>query len=229
MRELVQYKHCGCYSIITMDDGKANVVSSTMTEQLNSALDRAQNDENVVIVTGRVNFFSGGFDLKAFDQPEIAMEMFKKGAETVERLLSFPQPVVIACNGHAIAMGAFLVLSGDTRIGVHGNGKICVNEVEIGLTLPHFAVETCRQRLAPAHFNRALITAAPYNHKQAQEAGFLDVVAAESELMSAAIAEAERLAKLDRKSFVATKLRVREVAMEAVAMGINLDKSNWQQ
>ena len=229
MKNLVSYENCGCYSTITLDDGKVNVVSVDMSQQINEALDRAQDDENVVVLTGRGNVLSAGFDTKAFTQPDVAAEMFKRGAELAERLLSFPLPVVVACNGHAIAMGAFLLLAGDTRIGVRGDGKICTNEVAIGLTVPNFAIEICRQRLAPAHFNRALITAAPYSQEQAVNAGFLDEIVDKDQLMMAAVSEAERLAQLDRKSFVASKLRVREVAIEALNHGINQDAARWKQ
>ena len=50
-----------------------------------------------------------------------------------ERLLAFPTPVVIACPGHAIAMGLFLLLSGDLRIGAEGRFKLVANEVAIGM------------------------------------------------------------------------------------------------
>lgn len=89
--------------------------------------------------------------------------------------MPFPQPVVVACSGHAIAMGAFLLLSADHRVGVTGSShKITANEVAIGLTMPRAAVEICRQRLAPAHFQRALNLAEPYTPDSAVEAGFLD-------------------------------------------------------
>ena len=85
--------------------------------------------------------------------------MLRAGFELAERMLSFPMPVVIACTGHAVAMGVFLVLSGDYRIGVAGRYKITANEVAIGLTLPRAAIEICRQRLTPAHFSRATVLA----------------------------------------------------------------------
>ena len=63
------------------------------------------------------------------------------------RLLAFPPPVVTAVSGHDVAMGAFLVLSTDHRIGVQGAGhRIVANEVAIGLPLPRTATEVLRQR-----------------------------------------------------------------------------------
>ena len=65
-------------------------------------------------------------------------------------MLAFPTPVLVACPGHAVAMGVFLLLSGDYRVGAGGPYKLAANEVAIGITMPLAAVEICRQRLAPA-------------------------------------------------------------------------------
>ena len=70
--------------------------------------------------------------------------------------MAFPTPVVVACTGHSVAMGVFLLLSGDYRVGPTGPYKFTANEVAIGLTMPLAAVEICRQRLAPAQLNRAV-------------------------------------------------------------------------
>jgi len=57
--------------------------------------------------------------------------------------------VIIGCTGHAVAMGAFLLLCGDYRVGVDGPFRIVANEVAIGMTMPFTAIEFCRQRLTP--------------------------------------------------------------------------------
>jgi enoyl-CoA hydratase len=98
-------------SVITMDDGKANAISLAMQEALNAALDEAERANVPVVLTGRSGILSAGFDLKtlmASGQP--AVNMLNGGLELAIRLLSFPTPVTIACGGHAIAMGVFLML-----------------------------------------------------------------------------------------------------------------------
>ena len=42
-------------------------------------------------------------------------EFRAKASELALRLLQFPLPVVAACNGHALPMGAFLLMSSDIR------------------------------------------------------------------------------------------------------------------
>jgi enoyl-CoA hydratase len=230
MRELVAYERHDTVTTLIMDDGAMNLLSVTMLESLNAALDRAEADGTVVLLAGREGVFSAGFDLAVFKRAkDEQFRMMRAGARITERLLAFPAPVVIACAGHAIAMGAFLLLSADIRLGVlEGPFKISVNEVAIGLTVPRFATEVCRQRLTPAHFNRAVITAASYDPQTAQEAGFLDVLVPQMDLMGTARSTAAELAKLDRQSHIATKLRAREGALSALRTAIEIDVQDWQ-
>jgi enoyl-CoA hydratase len=231
MTNLVRYESDGSVAVIALDDGKANVMSVAMLEQINAALDRAQAEGAVVVLTGRPGMFSGGFDLAVFKQDSAAQfAMLKAGAEIVERLLSFPAPVVGACSGHTIAMGVFLLLACDVRVGVaEVQTKICMNEVQIGLTVPRFAIEVSRQRLTPSHFNRAAITAELYNPQQALEAGFLDYIVPGAVLMSVARDKAAVLSKLDRKAHVATKLRARAPAINAMRSAVDADIADWSR
>ena len=94
-----------------MDDGKVNVMSSAMQAELHAALDRAEADGAVVVLTGRPGVFSAGFDLTVLRAGgDEAPAMVRGGFELAYRVLSFPLPVVVACTGHAIAMGTFLLL-----------------------------------------------------------------------------------------------------------------------
>lgn len=209
-----------------MDDGKANALSLDMLTQLGLALDRAASDRAVVVLTGREGTFSGGFDLRTLGAGgATAVSMLKAGFELAERLLAFPMPVVVACNGNAVAMAAFLLLSGDYRIGASGPHKITANEVAIGLTMPHAAVEICRQRLTPSHFNRSVILAEVYSPDDAVTAGFLDQVVPAPELAEAARNTAVRLYRLNMNAHTATKLRTRHQALTAIRRGIEADQA----
>jgi enoyl-CoA hydratase len=115
------------------------------------------------------------------------------------------------------------VLSGDYRIGADGPFKIVANEVAIGLTMPYAAIEICRQRLAPAHFHRAVITSELYTPERAVAAGFLDEVVAAADVECAARDAATRLAGLKMEAHTATKLRTRAESLTALRRAIELD------
>ncbi len=157
-----------------------------------------------------------------------AVKMLTGGFELAERLLSFPKPVVIACTGHALAMGVFLVLCGDYCIGADGAYKIGANEVAIGLTMPRAAIEICRNRLAPAHFNRAMMTSEIYKPAEAIAAGFLDSVVAATGLKEEAQSTAANFAKLNMPAHRGTKMLVREQMLKNLRAAIEADNASFR-
>ena len=213
---------------VTMDDGKVNALSPALQAELHAALDRAQADGAVVVVAGRDGVFSAGFDLDTLNAggPE-AIAMVEGGFELAARLLAFPAPVVMACTGHAVAMGVFLLLSGDYRVGASGPYRLQANEVAIGLTLPHAAVEVLRQRLTAAAFGRAAILAEAFGPEEGAAAGFLDRVVPPVRVLAEARAQAEMFTLLDRNAHVGTKLRARRPALDALRRAIEADKAEF--
>lgn len=229
MGSLVSYELSDGVATITMDDGKANALSLAMLAEINEALDQTIADDAVVVLTGRPGIFCGGFDLRVLRAGgDDAAQMLEDGFELALRLLEFPSPVLIACNGHAVAMGAFLLLSVDYRVGVDGPYKLVANEVAIGMTMPWAAIEICRQRLSPAHFSRVVNLAETFSPRDGVAAGFLDRVVEEAELFSCAALLASEFAGLDRVAHESTKLRSRELALAAIQEGLEIDQTDFR-
>jgi len=221
MTVLVECKHQDKYTLIQMDDGKANALGFEMLAPLESALDQAEEAGKVVILCGRPGKFSAGFDLSVMGSGgDDVLALLRSGANLSRRLLAFPAPVILAVSGHAIAMGGLLTLSADYRIGIHGTYKIGLNEVAIGMTLPYFGIELARERLAATHLASAVTLAKLYDSVAAVEAGFLDEVVSEEDLMAQAIATAEAFAALDKAAFKNTKARTREALLDRLAKAI---------
>ncbi|OOK65728.1 enoyl-CoA hydratase, EchA3 [Mycobacterium kansasii] len=153
----VTYTHDETIAVIRMDDGKVNVIGPDMQRALNEAIDQADRDNvGALVIAGNHRVFSGGFDLKVLTSGEVqpAIDMLRGGFELAYRLLSYPKPVVMACTGHAIAMGAFLLTSGDHRVAAHAY-NIQANEVAIGMTIPYAALEIMKLRLTPSAYQQA--------------------------------------------------------------------------
>jgi enoyl-CoA hydratase len=130
--------------------------------------------------------------------------------------------VVVACPGHAIAMGLFLLMSGDLAIGAEGPFKLVAIEVAIGMTLPMAAVEVCRNQLTPAGFQRATILAETFAPgPDALAVGILDRVVPADDLAAEARATADTFAELDVAAHAATKLRTRGEALAALRAAID--------
>jgi enoyl-CoA hydratase len=224
----IGYQLEGMVAALRFDDGKANALSPVAIDGLNAALDRAEKEAGAVLLTGRPGRFSAGFDLSTMRAgPDAARNMVSAGAELLLRLYESPLPIVTACSGHALAMGAVLLLGSDLRIGAAGDFKIGLNEVSIHMTLPVFAVEIARDRLSRRHFQRAVIQAEIYGPDGAVDAGYLDRVVPGERLAEEARTEAERLAGLPRRAFSETKQRVRSASVERIRRSLAEDMENW--
>ncbi len=210
---------------ITLNNGKVNALSSELIKDLNQALDQAEADRAVVILTGQKGILSGGYDLKTMrSSAENATNLVAQGSTLTRRMLAHPQPIIVACPGHAVAKGAFLLLACDYRIGVDGAFSIGLNEVKIGMTMHHVGIALARNRLTPRAFERAVINAEMFNPQTAITVGFLDELVAAEELLPRAEAVAKQLQTIDMHAHAATKRKVRKDLLDTLDAAIELDK-----
>lgn len=218
MTDRITFEREGDVAVISLDDGKVNAMGFEMLEAINLALDRAEAETSAVALFGREGILSGGFDLKVInggDEGELR-RMVNLGVRTLMRLYGFPLPLVAGATGHAIALGAFILLASDYRIGIEGDFKLGLNETAIGLTLPAFGIELAQARLSPRHLSQAAIGARLYLPAEAIEAGFLDEVVEPGRIREAVVARAQAMAALDANAFNATKQAFRGPAIGRV-------------
>ncbi|MDA2892031.1 crotonase/enoyl-CoA hydratase family protein [Mycolicibacterium sp. BiH015] len=224
MTSTVSYELADSVATITLDDGKVNVLGPAMQAAINEALDRAEADKaKAVVLAGNARVFSGGFDLAVFQSGDAAaaLGMLAGGFKLSLRTLTFPVPVIVAATGPAIAMGSFLLLSTDHRVG-QPKTRCQAIEVAIGMTIPISALEIMRARLTPAAFERGAALAATFAGDEAVAGGWLDeIVEADQVLARAQQVAAEAAATLNAGAHLATKLKARKGALDAIQAGID--------
>jgi enoyl-CoA hydratase len=227
MSELISYTFEDGVATLTLCNGKVNAISPDVIAAFNAALDRAEQDRAVVVITGQPGILSGGYDLKVMTSgPQNAVALVAAGSTLARRMLAHPYPVIVACPGHAVAKGAFILLSADYRIGVEGPFNIGLNEVQIGMTMHHVGIELARDRLRKSAFHRSVINGEMFNPQGALDAGFLDKVVPVEQLQDAARAAALQLKKINMTAHRNTKLKVRKALLETLDAAIELDKQH---
>ncbi len=215
--------------VARLDDGGPNVIGFAAAAALGAAIDQAIEARLPLVIMGREDMFSAGFDLNVFNEGiEPFAELVMTGAELLRHMVEAPVPIVLGVTGHAVAMGALLTMAADYRIGVEGRFKIGLNEVSIGMTLPHFAVTLAESRLSKRHLIRATTMAELHRPSAACDVGYLDEVVAAEGHKAAVMAKAEALTKLDLKSFGGTKRRVRGGLAEALTEAIARDRAGFE-
>lgn len=207
---------------LTFDDGKANVVGQQFLDDINAKLDQAESEQvAAVILRGREGMFSGGFDLGEFKKgPEQGMAMVSRGFQLLVRLYSFPLPLVAACTGHGIAMGAFIIMACDSRIGMRGDYKMSLPETRIGMDLHPLLVELTLARISKQHLTSVALQSEVYNPDSAVTAGFTDEAVDAEQLSARAMEVALQLAKLPQGQYAKNKLLIRAKTLKAMSDSI---------
>ena len=209
---------------IGIDDGKRNALSPEVLRELYAALDRAEADGAVVLLTGREDVFSAGFDLNVMKRGGArALGMLRSGYALTARVLAYPHPVVVACNGHVMAMGVFLMLSADYVIGSRGDFKVSANEVALGLTMPRVAASMLEHRLTPAAYQRAVTISEFFDVETALKSGFFDELVEPVGLMDRAGKIAEDVKQLHARAHKDSKRRIRAKLIRRIRRSIPLD------
>mmetsp|Transcript_48736 Transcript_48736/g.123606 ORF Transcript_48736/g.123606 Transcript_48736/m.123606 type:complete len:250 (-) Transcript_48736:198-947(-) len=215
--------------LLQLDDGQANAFGTQMLKEASECLIVAEKDllgcHGALVIAGNQRLLSSGFDLKVMMKgPKEAQALIAAGAAFIERLALFPRPVVVAATGHAVALGALVLLTGDYRIGPSTVGgkplKVGLNETSNGMRMPDFFAEGARYTLAPQYLRECLALGLIYDADRAQVVGFLDEVVAEGKVLQAARAKAEELAAwCKHPAFIENKKLVRRPLDEVIARG----------
>ncbi|MBT8142502.1 MAG: crotonase/enoyl-CoA hydratase family protein [Gammaproteobacteria bacterium] len=208
MSELVNYAFSEGIATVTLQNGKANALSSQVFTELNAAFDQAEKDKAVVVLTSEIRMLSGGYDLKEMANGLDAIKnLVLTGSRFTQRMLNFPLPIIVAVPGHCIAKAAFITMSADYAIGVEGHFKIGLNETAIGMTMHNVGIELARYSLSKRYFRRSVLNAEIYGPIEAVEAGFLDMIVQEENLVPSVKQVAEQFTKLDLTAFGISKQR----------------------
>ena len=192
--------------MVTVDDGADNTVDIGIVNSMVSAFRAIEGHAGAVVLAGRPDYYSVGLDYETLRSGgEEASELLHGATEMILRLVEFPRPLVAACTGHSLGMGAVALLSCDVRVGSAGDYRIGMDFVSIGVQVPDLVVELARARLSPRHMTRACNTAQLYSPDEAVEAGFLDYVTTGDAVEQACEVAAELAERLDPRAFEATR------------------------
>ncbi len=203
---------------ITLDDGRANAINPPWIDSFLDTFTEAEAGAKAIVIAGREGVFSGGFDLKWMPTatPEDMVRLLNGGGEIITRVYGSERPVVAACTGHAIAMGLFLLLSCDTRIGASGEFGFGANETRNGMNLPIFASTIAQERFDPRKLTEILVQSRMFGPDDALELGALDKVVAPDQVIEEATKLARELAALPGSAYGYNKLAIRQPAIDTI-------------
>ena len=151
----------------------------------------------VVVVTGAGDAFSAGGDLSWLAEiagnQENASAVLKEAADIVFNMLAFEKPIISAINGVAVGAGLAVALMADISI-MAEEARITDGHVRIGISAGDHAVIIWPLLCGMAKAKYYLMTADFIDGKEADRIGLVSLAVPRAELMTKAMAVAEKLA-----------------------------------
>ncbi len=190
-------------------------------EEVHAALDKveAETEPHVLITTGEGKFYSNGLDLDWMSKAgaDKALENVRRVHKLLGRMLAFPCITIAALNGHAFAAGAMFSLAHDYRVMRSDRGFFCLPEVDIGMTFTPAMESLIVTRLPNVTAQEAMTTGRRYTSAEALEARIVHKSVPEAEVLPAALALAQNLAKADRKTLKGIKQSLYKETLAIIA------------
>jgi enoyl-CoA hydratase/carnithine racemase len=162
----------------------------------NAALDRVEEGGGALVTTSEGKFYSNGLDLNwLMHQPKGGPEARAFMASfhlLLARVLTFPCPTVAALNGHGFAGGFMLALAHDYRVMRRDRGFLCMNEIELGMTLTPGMNAIIKCKVPPPLWREVMLQGHRFSGEEAAALHLVDEAADEAGVLPAACAIAER-------------------------------------
>ncbi len=185
----------GHIELLTINRPEArNAINRATALALSAALDDCESDDDVwvVVLTGTDNkAFSAGMDLKAFATGEFPIT--EKGFGGITKR-NFPKPLIAAVNGSALAGGFEIMISCDMVVAAD-HAKFGIPEAQRGLIAGGGGLIRLPKRVPLTIAYEMALTADPIDAQRAYELGLVNRVVPGDQVLDAAIALAERIAK----------------------------------
>ena len=195
---------------------KLNAISSAMLRELDRRLDEAETDPHVraVVLTGAGDrAFVAGADIGEYAEAD--HDDFVRYQQESRRLFSridaFPKPVIGAVNGYALGGGFEIALCCDVLVASTA-ARFGLPEGLLGLTPGGGGTQRLTRAAGPFVAADVLLTARRLDAEDAYRLGLVSEVVEPGDLVPAAIAKAEAMAKV-------APLSSREM-LELVRMGM---------
>ena len=193
--------------------GKENAINEAFAEELKGCFEELAADAGVkaVVLSGKGNFFSFGFDIPEFLQyaRDDFVRFVTKFADLYTYIFLFPKPVIAALNGHTVAGGCMLATACDYRIMVPGKARISLNEINFGSSLFPGSVEMLHYCVGRRNVELVAYTGAMYSAKDAKGLGLVDQVVSEKDLTESAGVVAQEFAHRYGPAFESIKMLLR--------------------
>ena len=206
-------------AIITLNRPKSNALNREMITELDDMLQNISQDPLIagVVITGREPFFSAGLDLielYGYNEEE-AKSFWELFIKFTINITSFKKPLIAAINGHSPAGGCVIALACDARVMAEGKFIIGLNEVPVGIMVPHSIFKLYSFWIGSATAAKSLLEGKLFSPEEALAIGLVDELVKPESIMTAAERKVRKYMAFAPATWQQSKLNIRKEVIEA--------------
>lgn len=183
---------------------KRNAIDQATIDALHLLCAELEAIPRTLILTGAGGVFAAGADIAELRERRAADALRGINAHAFVRLSELPMPVIAAIDGYALGGGAELAYAADIRI---ATPSLAMGNPETGLGILAAAGASWRLKeiVGDARAIELLLTGRTVKAEEALDIGLVSAVHESADLLPAAHAIADRIARNDPSATIATK------------------------
>ena len=214
-------------AIITLNRGKSNALNREMITELDDILKSIGANPAIggVMIAGQENFFSAGLDLielYSYSEEE-AKSFWDLFLRFIANITAFNKPMVAAINGHSPAGGCVIAMACDTRVMAEGKFIIGLNEVPVGIIVPHSIFELYSFWIGKANATRSLLEGKLFSPEEALAIGLVDEVVKQESILTAAERRIRKYMAFEQNTWSQSKINIRKSLIETTSSDQSAD------
>ena len=188
----VDFERRGRVALLTLNRPEAlNALSLEMLDDLDARLDDIEGDAELraVVVTGAgEKAFTAGADIRHMRNASAlqARAYAQRGHNVLNRMESFPKPIIAAVNGYALGGGCELALACDIRLSSE-SAKFGLPEVTLGIMPGWGGTQRLARATSPGFAKELIFTGRQVTAGEAHRAGLVNHVYPDGELLERAV------------------------------------------
>lgn len=230
MPPFVTFERNGRVAILTFN--RPETLNAIATHQdcmdLVAAIEALAEDRSIsaAVVTGSGRAFSAGGNLRSMkerngvgplEQPDSTRYNYRRGVQKIARaFMDCEVPLVAAVNGHAVGLGCDLACLCDIRIAAE-SAKFAASFIKVGIVPGDGGAWSLQRVVGFPRAAEMFLTGDQYNAQEALDFGLIGRVVPDDELMSEAMALAEKIASNPPRALRLTKRLLREAQMQGMS------------
>jgi enoyl-CoA hydratase len=181
-----------------------NAIDQATIDALHELCDELERTPRILIITGADGVFASGADIAQLRERTADDALRGINANAFIRISALPMPVIAAIDGYALGGGAELAYAADIRIGTPSL-RIGNPETGLGIIAAAGASWRLKEIVGAARAAELLLTGRSVGADEALAIGLVSALHPAGELLAAAHAIADRIARNAAAATMATK------------------------